>query len=173
MDEPRDSATFRTAVAGLGLSLAVALIGICIILAFGGDEIVKHGGHSAVRRDQHGGVLDKHRRANSHNHSHTHSYERVRSLTPEVPPELWLFVWGLAGALVGLLLPARRVDGVLACVLLVAIALVVLGYGVGGSTPLQCVLVASGAALVALLIPTPARYDEVAIRQPKKKASEP
>lgn len=92
---------------------------------------------------------------------------------------------GLFGALVGLLLPTPGVElvkkgtksrvwrktvagrtlqvpnfsGLVATVLLMAFAAAAVHIGVGDSVSLQCVLAASGAALVAILIPTPARYD--------------
>ncbi|HSS41487.1 MAG TPA: hypothetical protein VLK37_02945 [Solirubrobacterales bacterium] len=176
MDEPRDSATFRMAVAGLGLSLAIALIGICVILAFGPEEVDSLGGRVTVENHAPGALSGespptktrlrptepKGRDTDTDKESTTDfTYSNSSSDGPAVPAELWLIVGGLFGALLGLLLPTPRwiLCNCLLIVVLVILAVIALGIAIWGSASQQCVVAAGGAALAALFIPTPARYD--------------
>lgn len=143
MDQPRDSQTFRLAVAGLGLAMAIALVGICLILAFGPSQVVHHVRHIGGARGLGG-----------------HSTGTTHSFPPDVPAVLWAFAAAFGGALLGLMLPEPLSKGSapwVAMALLAAIVLVVLAAGgVSGSPELESLVAASGAALVAILVPTPA-----------------
>ncbi len=131
-------------MAGLGLAAAIALVGICLILAFGSSQVIHQVRHvGAARGDR------------VHVTTSTHS-----SLPPNVPAVLWAFAAALSGALVGLLVPepkAKSPAAWIAMALLAAVILVVLAGGrASGSPELEALIAASGAALVAILIPTPA-----------------
>lgn len=153
MNESRDRKAVRLAVAGLGLATGIVLIGICLILAFGSSKVT-HTTH-ADRTDPGGAHAGK---------AHTprvHSTSISSQTTPrEVPAVLWALAAALAGALVGLLLPAPSSKnpapwiamGLLAVVILLAFA----SGDVSGSPELESLVAASGAALIAILAPSPA-----------------
>lgn len=142
-------------MAGLGVALAIVLIGICLILAFGSTQVqVTHTAH--VDRTRAGRA-----RVGSANATHGHSTHTSSKTTPrEVPAVLWALAAALAGALVGLLIPepsstkpaSWNAIGLLAVVILVVFA----GGGVSGSPELESLVAASGAALIAILAPSPA-----------------
>lgn len=169
------------AVAGLGLSLAIALIGICVVLTFGSGQVESRDGRVSVQShvpaNPSKGSTSTGTRVRpteprgdgteTKSDSETDfTYSSTNSDGPTVPGELWLIAAGLLGALIGLLLPtpqglslptSRQEPGgwiVASLVFVAAAAIVVLG-----SIALQGVLAAAVAAAVALLIPTPARYD--------------
>jgi hypothetical protein len=170
------------AVAGLGLSLAIALIGICVILAFGSEKADSHDGHLSVEIHPPGTpskdsppirtrvrLTDpKGRGTETRNESVTDfTYSGTSSDSPAAPQELWLIAAALFGALIGLLLPAPRkgdrlseLDGPIGlAIVMVMLAIFAVTGAVDDSVALQGVLAAGGAALVALPIPTPASYD--------------
>ncbi|HVO54423.1 MAG TPA: hypothetical protein VMT37_08420 [Solirubrobacterales bacterium] len=182
MNEPRDPATLRMAVACLGAALALTIVAIGLVLAFGPSRSVEHD-HSAIRqRESRTGGKPKRRTS------------RVRTTgsrsqpTVGVPGGLWALAAGLAGALVGLLVPTPRVgraakgknanatdgndrrpplsftniSGFFAAGLLVlaivAIWLSLLPDEVSEAAR-QSLIVAAATALFAIMIPTPARFD--------------
>lgn len=144
MNEPRDSKAVRLAVAGLGLATAIVLIGICLILAFGSSEVTREV-HVAA----------------AHGARHARSIHSTHTIPLEVPAVLWAFAAALVGALVGLLLPDPSsnapVPAWIAIAMLAVVILVVFAAGgVSGSPELEALVAASGAALVAILAPSPA-----------------
>jgi hypothetical protein len=112
VDEPRDSATFRMAVLGLGLSLVIAVIGIAVITAFGQQGKNGLDGQTSNTNIYWG----PHKSYTPPGESETHHQNSVGkaelsidgSHAARVPENLWLVVAALFGVLVGLLIPTPR-----------------------------------------------------------------
>lgn len=158
MNESRDKKAVRLAVTGLSVATAIVLIGICLILAFGSTQVT-YTAH--VDKTRTGRTRVGRTRVGSANAARGHSTLTSSKTTPrEVPAVLWALAAALAGALVGLLIPdpsstnpaSWSAMGLLAVVILVVFA----DGGVGGSPELEALVAASGAALIAILAPSPA-----------------
>jgi hypothetical protein len=169
MNEPRDAATLRMTVTCLGLSLALAVLAIGLILAFGPSRTVEHE-TSIPKRSASAPKGGKPTTAGGTKLTSSES-------EAEVPTGLWAIAAGLAGALIGLLVPTPRLfffsekkdvppvvrahnhAGLVALLLLAILGIVpVLTDDVSGSAK-QALFAAVGAAAVAIMIPTPARFD--------------
>lgn len=153
MNESRDKKAVRLAVTGLSGATAIVLIGICLILAFGSTQVTYTAHVDKTRTGR--------TRVGSANAARGHSTLTSSKTTPrEVPAVLWALAAALAGALVGLLIPepsstnpaSWSAMGLLAVVILVVFA----DGGVSGSPELEALVAASGAALIAILAPSPA-----------------
>jgi hypothetical protein len=175
LDEPRDSATFRTVVMGLGLSLVFAVLAIGLIIGFGRQEsggLVVHRSGEQTYWGPHRRALAPGKGAHRPNVLDKADIAHTTSGPARVPENLWLIVAALFGALVGLLVPTPRLttDGGLRApdfLGLIAFALAALFIvlfsicGHLGTARDDGILIAAGAALFGILIPSPARYDSI------------
>jgi hypothetical protein len=156
--DPRDKTAYSVAIASLGFTLVVALIGLCWLSAQSGDPSSTTTSHHCVL---HGPILCG---------SQVVSTAAVKP--PQPPDGLWIALAALGGVLVGALIPlpltvflspSERKSGIRAWCLLVAFVFGAFIVGLVGAAldDLEAPFFwcAVGGVLLGLLIPSPARRD--------------
>jgi hypothetical protein len=147
--EPRDRTAYSLAIAGLGLTLALLITGICWIAVEPGDSVKTVTHHCSL--------------------GHCRSKEIVHPPLdrPGVPRELWIALAVLGGVLVGTLIPFPSPDALSswsgiwapAFTLICIAAVVFFVFSACDVRSSSIVWYAIGATLLGLLIPSPARRE--------------
>ncbi|HWB69552.1 MAG TPA: hypothetical protein VG518_06210 [Solirubrobacterales bacterium] len=159
MNEPRDRGAYRLAVGGIGAALVVLLLGICLVLAFGEGASCDAGCTSSppipselwtLASGLAGGLLGLLAPAPT---TSTLQDRKAKAGASSKKPEETNEPNAAKVALTDL--GENRTVGALLVVFVLSVAV----GAISGSTELHSLSAASGAALLGLLVPTPASSD--------------